>query len=78
MTVETRNDLEHFRDHLSEILQSGAPVASLESVVANWRTAHPDAEELAALEDALEDSGRPFEEFDREFCHQHDLTPMKS
>ena len=82
MPAQVSDELREFHRFLSEKLNDSQIDWSPEEAVDEWRRLHPDAqasaEELAAIQEALNDMARgdrgiPFEEFDRDFRRRHHL-----
>jgi hypothetical protein len=76
MPSQMIDELRDFHRFLSDKLSDGHIDCSPEEALDEWRRLHPDAqaddEELAAIQEALNDMakgdrGIPFEEFDRDF-----------
>jgi hypothetical protein len=84
---QSLDDLRDFHHFLTEKVGNGGVRLSPEEALDEWRTRHPlpeaDAEELAAIEEAIDDmakgdGGIPFAEFDQEFRARHGLPPAQS
>jgi hypothetical protein len=82
MSTDTHQELLNFHHFVSEQLNSGQPCLSPEEALEVWRLQNPSEEEfeedVEAIREALADmeagdTGRPFEEFDREFRKRHGL-----
>jgi len=82
MSTDANQDLLGFHQFVGEQLRLGAPYSSPEEVLEAWRLRNRSPEEMAedvqAIREALADmeagdTGRPFDEFDREFRKRHNL-----
>ena len=82
MPAQVSDELREFHRFLSEKPNDCQIDWSPEEAVDEWRRLHPDAqasaEELAAIQESLNDMARgdrgiPFEEFDRDFRRWHQL-----
>lgn len=83
MSVDVNQELRSFHEFVAEQLRLGVPYSSPEEVVYAWRLRNRSPEEMAedvqAVREALADmeagdTGRPFEEFDREFRKRHNIA----
>lgn len=81
------DDLREFHRFLGEKVSRESAPLSPEEALDEWRAQHPlpeaDAEELAAIQEAIDDMekgdrGIPFTDFDREFRSRHGLPPARS
>jgi hypothetical protein len=81
MSTDFNQELQSFQEFIVQQLSSGEPISPEEALDA-WRTQHPSPEQyqedVAAIREALADmeagdTGRPFDEFDREFRKRHSL-----
>jgi hypothetical protein len=82
MSVDVNQELLNFHQFLAEQLRLGVPYSSPEEAVEAWRLRNRSPEEIAedvqAIREALADmeagdTGRPFEQFDREFRKRNNL-----
>jgi hypothetical protein len=82
MSIDINQELLSFHQFVAEQLRLRIPYSSPEEVVEAWRLRNRTPEEMAedvqAVREALADmeagdTGRPFEEFDREFRQRHNL-----
>jgi hypothetical protein len=76
MTTETADELCEFHRFLSDKVTGEGRRLSPEDALDEWRTANPAADDLAAIQESLDDMakgdrGTPFADFDREFQKRH-------
>jgi hypothetical protein len=82
MSTDAHQELLSFHRFVGEQLNTGRPCLSPEEALEVWRLQNRSPEEfeedVQAIREALADmeagdTGRPFEEFDREFRKRHNL-----
>jgi hypothetical protein len=82
MSTDANYELQSFHQFIGEQLNTGEVPLSPEEALDAWRMQHPSPEQyeedVEALREALADmeagdTGRPWEEFDREFRKRHNL-----
>jgi hypothetical protein len=82
MSTDARHEILSFHQFVAEQIRLGVPYSSPEEILEAWRLQNRTPEEMAddmqAVREALADmeagdTGRRFEEFDREFRQRHKL-----
>jgi len=82
MSIDSHQELQSFHQFIGQQLGSGQAPLTPEEALEAWRLQHRSPEEYAedvqAIREALADmeagdTGRPWEEFDREFRKRHNL-----
>ncbi|HEY1377867.1 MAG TPA: hypothetical protein VGF55_13795 [Gemmataceae bacterium] len=80
MSAQPIHELREFHRFLGEKMNAGEASLSPEDVLDEWRSLHPDPDDVAAIQEAIDDlengdTGVPFEEFDQDFRARHNLPP---
>lgn len=79
MSAIVADELDSFHEFLVEKLKPGAARSSPEQVLDEWRSMHPDPDEVAAIRESLAamhagDRGVSLDDFDREFRQKNGLV----
>ena len=79
MSVIVADELDSFHQFLSDKLKTATARSSPEQVLDEWRSLHPDPDEVAAIRESLAamhagDRGISLEDFDREFRQKNGLA----
>jgi len=80
MNTQSLNELIEFHRFVGEKVSNGGANLSPEEVLDEWRLLHPDDDDMAAIQEAIDDLengdvGIPLEEFDREIHAKYNLPP---